>query len=68
MMFQITVNGERRAIDESQSVAAVLDQLGYDCTRVAVAINSEFVARADYTQQKFAAGDRVDVVAPMAGG
>ena len=67
-MIEIMVNGERREVDESASVAAVLLSAGFECARVAVAINSEFVARKNYDVQTFASGDCVDVVAPMAGG
>lgn len=67
-MIEIILNGERMTIDPQSSVAAMLVANNYDCGRVAVAINSEFVARADYDRQQFVAGDRVDVVAPMAGG
>jgi sulfur carrier protein len=67
-MIEITVNGERRAVAESASVTQMLVAAGFDCGRVAVAINSVFVARMDYDRQTFEAGDKVDVVAPMAGG
>ena len=67
-MIEIVLNGERREVDESASVATVLLSAGFDCGRVAVAINSEFLARNDYDMQRFSAGDWVDVVAPMAGG
>jgi thiamine biosynthesis protein ThiS len=67
-MIDITVNGERKTIDDTKSVAAVLLDMDFDCGRVAVAINSIFVARMDYDRQTFSAGDKVDVVAPMAGG
>jgi sulfur carrier protein len=67
-MIEITINGERRQIDQNKSVTQVLLDTGFDCGRVAVAINSVFVARMDYDRQKFEAGDKVDVVAPMAGG
>ncbi len=67
-MIDILLNGERKILDSASSVAAVLTANGFDCGRVAVAINSEFVARADYDRKQFSAGDRVDVVAPMAGG
>lgn len=67
-MIEIILNGEHKTIDPQASVTAVLAGNGYDCGRVAVAINSTFVARADYDKQKFVVGDRVDVVAPMAGG
>ncbi len=67
-MIEIILNGERKVVDPLASVSAVLASNGYDCGRVAVAINSTFVARVDYDKQKFSMGDRVDVVAPMAGG
>lgn len=67
-MIDIFVNGESKQVDAALTVAAALTQWNYECGRVAVAINSEFVARADYDRQRFAAGDRVDVVAPVAGG
>lgn len=67
-MIEITLNGERKTIDAGVSVTQVLLDTGFDCGRVAVAINSVFVARMDYDRQKFEAGDKVDVVAPMAGG
>lgn len=67
-MIEIILNGERKVVDSQASVTAVLTSNGYDCGRVAVAINSTFVARADYDSQKFSVGDKVDVVAPMAGG
>ncbi len=67
-MIEISVNGERREVDETSTLAEALTQWNYECARVAVAINSEFVSRADYPSRKFAAGDCVDIVAPVAGG
>lgn len=67
-MIDIVVNGERKQIDPTLSIAAALASWNYDDDRVAVAINSEFVPRADYGIRHFAGGDRIDVVAPVAGG
>ena len=67
-MIEIFLNGKKTAIDPQASVAVVLAAHGFDCGRIAVAINSTFVPRVDYEEQIFEAGDRVDVVAPMAGG
>lgn len=67
-MIEIVLNGERKTIEPAASVTAVLTANGYDYRRVAVAINSEFVARTDYERKQFSVGDKVDVVAPMAGG
>ncbi len=67
-MIDIFVNGECRQVDKALSVAAALEQWGFERARVAVAINSEFVSRADYGDRHFAADDCVDIVAPVAGG
>ena len=50
------------------SLAAVLEQLGYDAALVATAVNGEFVpvrARAEVSVRD---GDRIEVLAPMQGG
>lgn len=67
-MIDISVNGERRQVDATLNVATALAQWGFERARVAVAINSEFVSRADYDDRHFAADDCVDIVAPVAGG
>lgn len=67
-MIEVSVNGERRQLTAATTIAAALASWNYDGDCVAVAINSEFVPRADYAVRQFAAGDRIDVVAPVAGG
>lgn len=67
-MIEISVNGEPVMVASATTVASMLTANGFDCSRVAVAINSEFVARSAYDKTQFSAGDNVDVVAPMAGG
>lgn len=66
-MIEISLNGERREI-QPLLLSVALDDWGYQCERVAVAINSEFVARADYGRTTLRANDRVDVVGPVQGG
>lgn len=67
-MIEVSVNDKYVSVAASATVAEALLQWGYKCTGVAVAINGEFVPRANYAEQGLRAGDRVDVVAPMAGG
>lgn len=66
-MIDISLNGERRQV-EPQMLSAALETWGYQCERVAVALNGEFVARADYSRTPLRASDRVDVVGPVQGG
>lgn len=67
-MIELMLNGQRCTLPEPTSVASALEQWGYRCERIAVAINGEFVARGDYAQRVVDARDEVDVVAPVQGG
>lgn len=67
-MIEVFINGEKIIIDEQKALAAVLAERGFNCARVAVAVNSEFVARNDYETYFLNSSDKLDVVAPVAGG
>lgn len=67
-MIEVFINGERKTVDATTSLAIVLAENGFNCTRVAVAVNSEFVARSAYQNYFLKAGDSLDVVSPVAGG
>ena len=67
-MIEISLNGQRREINESISLLQAVEDLGYRSEKIAVAINSEFVPRANYANTFLRNGDAVDVVLPMQGG
>lgn len=67
-MIEIFINGERKSVDAGTALTSVLIEGGFDCSRVAVAVNSEFVARSDYGNYFFKPNDKMDVVVPVAGG
>ncbi len=67
-MIEVFINGECKSVDERKALAIVLGENGFNCARVAVAVNSEFVARGDYEHYFLKTGDKLDVVAPVAGG
>jgi sulfur carrier protein len=67
-MIEVVLNGESRALQPATSVADALQQWGYRCEQIAVAVNGEFVARGDYARRVLGERDLVDVVAPMQGG
>ncbi len=41
---------------------------GYDCGKIAVAVNEDFVPRSQYASLRLKESDRVDIVAPVQGG
>lgn len=67
-MIEVILNGEQCSLPRATSISTALQQWGYRCEQIAVAINGEFVARGDYAQRVLDERDLVDVVAPMQGG
>ena len=63
----IHVNQKPLALPEGSSVADALAAFGAR-PPFAVAVNGQFVARAQHAQRALAAGDRLDIVHPVAGG
>lgn len=65
--MRIELNGEPREI-ASNTVAAALDELGFQPARVATALNGAFVPGSARAGQVLKDGDRLEVLAPMQGG
>jgi len=65
---QITVNGRHREVSDDCTVGALLADLGFKPTAVAVWIGERQVWQREYETLKLAPGDDVRVVKPIAGG
>ena len=68
MTIKISVNGLMQECPLPITVADALQQWGHDITRVAVAINGEFVPRSAYGTRTLVSGDDVDIVVAVQGG
>ncbi|MBB5213149.1 sulfur carrier protein ThiS [Microbulbifer hydrolyticus] len=66
--MQLLVNGENVTVNECDTVATLLQHLGYRGETFAVARNGDFVPRADYADTRLNHGDSLDIVAPVVGG
>ncbi len=64
--MRIILNGEPREV-AGDTLAAVLDELGYGGATVATAVNGGFVP-AGGRARRVVEGDRVEVLAPRQGG
>jgi sulfur carrier protein len=66
----VTVNGERRELPSSATVAHVVELLdvGVGARGVAVALNGEVVTRARWPQTELQDGARIEIVAAIQGG
>ena len=67
-MIDISVNNELKCVEVEKPLAELLAEWGFECQRVAVAVNEDFVPRSSYGSVCLNAGDRIDVVAPVQGG
>jgi sulfur carrier protein len=66
--MKIVLNGQERDIDETASLARLLEVTGYAGRRVAVEVNREIVPRSRHGDHPLAAGDRVEIVHAIGGG
>ena len=64
----VTVNGVPTDVPTVTSVAALVEAHGQEQRRVAVALNGDVVPRSEWGTTRIAGGDRVEVLAPTAGG
>ena len=66
--FALEVNGEPREVEPGCSVAKLLEGLGLDRRRVAVAVNRDVVPRSAFTSRALGAGDHVEILEAVGGG
>ncbi len=66
--MQLTVNGEKREIADSSTVADLLAALQITATRVAVEVNLEIVPKAGYAERTLQDGDTIEIVHFVGGG
>ena len=67
-MIKISVNGEIKEISENLNISALIKELGYTTKGFAVAVNTTFVAIANYNTTIIETGDTIDILAPVQGG
>ena len=68
-MTIVTINGERRELDERATVEAVVREAGVpDGRGVAVALDGEVVPRGEWATTEVRDGQQIEVVAAVQGG
>ena len=68
MNLQITVNGEPRTVQQSATLADLVDALGQPPQALATAVNGEFVPRGVRASVQLRDGDAVFTFQPITGG
>lgn len=68
MTIQLSVNNELLTLAANTLLSEALQLWGYGESKIAVAINGEFVPRSSYSERLLNAGDLIDIVKPVGGG
>ena len=68
MTMQITLNGEPRSLEGTQTLADLVATLGQPPASLATAVNGEFVPRAARETVQLREGDAVFTFQPITGG
>ena len=66
--MEIFVNGQARKAPDGISIAELLAELQLSDKPVAVEVNLELVPKGRHSQQRLAAGDRLEIVTLVGGG
>ncbi|MFZ5523513.1 MAG: sulfur carrier protein ThiS [Pseudomonadota bacterium] len=67
-MITVNINGATRQLPDSNSVAALIEEMGLTGKRIALERNGEIVPRSRFATQQLAEGDRLEVVVAVGGG
>jgi sulfur carrier protein len=68
MTIELSVNNESVSLANKTMLSDALQKLGYGDSKIAVAINGEFVPRSTYSERELLNGDQIDIVKPVGGG
>lgn len=65
--MHVIVNGRQTEI-AATNLDRLLDELDYEDTYVAVAVNAQVVPRARWADTRLASGDQIEIITPRQGG
>jgi sulfur carrier protein len=68
MKDHVVVNGKTYPLEETKDLGQLLQELSLEKSNVAIAINQNFISRTKYKDTLIQPNDKIDIVAPMAGG
>ncbi len=67
-MIQISLNNQSHLVMQDTRLSDALIEWGYADSKIAVAINQQFVPRSTYPERILVNGDQIDIVKPVGGG
>ncbi len=67
-LVNLLINGDPRSVPSDCTVAELIDALGLETRRIAIAVNRDVVPRSAFTTHQLAADDRVEILEAVGGG
>jgi len=67
-LVEITVNGERKSVEEDATAASLIEDMGVPAETAVVSLNGEVLSRDDLDSKRLSEGDSVDMFAFVGGG
>jgi thiamine biosynthesis protein ThiS len=67
-IVNLLVNGDPRGVPVDCTVGELIDTLGLQTRRIAIAVNRDVVPRSAYATHQLAADDRVEILEAVGGG
>ncbi len=64
----ITINGEKKIVNEKMSLTELIKELGIDPNRVAVELNMSIIDKSDYLNTILKENDLLEIVSFIGGG
>jgi sulfur carrier protein len=65
--MRVIVNGEHAEVQASD-LAALIKEMDYEHTQLAIAVNQQVVPRARWGETAISAGDQIEIITPRQGG
>lgn len=66
--MNITLNGQSKTLQNSDTVGTLIIELGYENKRIAVELNGEIVPKSQHASTAIKEGDTIEIVVAVGGG
>lgn len=66
--MNITLNGQSKALANTDTVGSLIVELGYQNKRIAVELNGDIVPKSQHASTPIKEGDTIEIVVAVGGG
>ncbi len=66
--MNITLNGQAKTLANTDTISALITELGYDNKRIAVELNGDIVPKSQHASTAIKDADTIEIVVAVGGG